>query len=450
MKKIAIMIISIMCGLAMIYGAGVWYFQTHFLPGQIIQNIEVGLQEQTAAIAAIDAEIANQKVTIEAVDSQVEATLDQLGVQIQSQTLVEQTFEQQNAWLWPIQILEVEATETQEYQVETEKLTEALFALGITNPEGKIPTSNAGITKTETGFTLNDEVSGTLLNAEKASELVQAALIHGETTISVVEAQEQPTLSGAELEPIIDEANAMIQAQQTLTIREEKLVFEPSQLINWVGINEMNEIYVDDEAIWSYIESLVSDYTVMGSASTLNAATMQQNGGMSGSTIEVNQTTAALVNAIRSGATQTVSASMQTISSPTQIQGVGNTYVQISLTDQNLWYYQDGKMIIDQAVVTGDDTQGWGTITGVYSIQAKERNAVLEGYSYGWDYSVPVDYWMPIHSDGTGIHDASWHSTFGGSVYLGNGSHGCINLPPAVAEQLFNAVSVGTPVVIYK
>ncbi|MGL5915918.1 MAG: L,D-transpeptidase, partial [Culicoidibacterales bacterium] len=367
MKKIAIMIISIMCGLAMIYGAGVWYFQTHFLPGQIIQNIEVGLQEQTAAIAAIDAEIANQKVTIEAVDSQVEATLDQLGVQIQSQTLVEQTFEQQNAWLWPIQILEVEATETQEYQVETEKLTEALFALGITNPEGKIPTSNAGITKTETGFTLNDEVSGTLLNAEKANELVQAALIHGETTISVVEAQEQPTLSGAELEPIIDEANAMIQAQQTLTIREEKLVFEPSQLINWVGINEMNEIYVDDEAIWSYIESLVSDYTVMGSASTLNAATMQQNGGMSGSTIEVNQTTAALVNAIRSGATQTVSASMQTISSPTQIQGVGNTYVQISLTDQNLWYYQDGKMIIDQAVVTGDDTQGWGTITGVYS-----------------------------------------------------------------------------------
>ncbi|MGL6247781.1 MAG: L,D-transpeptidase [Culicoidibacterales bacterium] len=48
------------------------------------------------------------------------------------------------------------------------------------------------------------------------------------------------------------------------------------------------------------------------------------------------------------------------------------------------------------------------------------------------------------------MHDASWHSTFGGSVYLGNGSHGCINLPPAVAEQLFNAVSVGTPVVIYK
>lgn len=48
-----------------------------------------------------------------------------------------------------------------------------------------------------------------------------------------------------------------------------------------------------------------------------------------------------------------------------------------------------------------------------------------------------------------GIHDASWRNTFGGTIYKTSGSHGCINVPPAFAEQLFNAVDKGTPVVAY-
>ncbi|MGL5531685.1 MAG: L,D-transpeptidase [Culicoidibacterales bacterium] len=449
MKKVAISLVSIICGLALIYGAGVWYFQTHFLPNQTIQNVEVGLQEVNTAVAAIDAVVADEKVIIKAIDTVVEATYSQLGVTIDSQKLVEQTLQQQNPWLWPLQILEVEATQTQAYQIEASQLEQALFNLGITNPEGKIPTSNAGISKTETGFSLNDEVSGTLLNPEKVHEIVQNALVKGEVSISVQAAQEQPTISGSELQPVIDEANKIVQSKQILTIGDQTLVLEPAQLLEWTNITETNEIVLDEVAIWSYLESLVSDYTIMATASTLDTSTMQQSGGMTGSTLNVDQTAQSLIKAIWSGATQTTAATMTAISSPAQLQGVGNTYIQISLTDQHLWYYQDGKLVLEHAVITGDDTQGWGTITGVYSILAKERNAVLEGYSYGWDYSVPVEYWMPIYSDGTGIHDASWHSTFGGDIYLGNGSHGCINLPPAVAKQLFELVTVGTPVVIY-
>lgn len=50
---------------------------------------------------------------------------------------------------------------------------------------------------------------------------------------------------------------------------------------------------------------------------------------------------------------------------------------------------------------------------------------------------------------GVGLHDAKWRSRFGGGIYENDGSHGCINLPAAFAEQLFNKVRRGTPVIIY-
>ena len=46
-------------------------------------------------------------------------------------------------------------------------------------------------------------------------------------------------------------------------------------------------------------------------------------------------------------------------------------------------------------------------------------------------------------------HDAGWRSAFGGSIYLSSGSHGCVNMPRAKAEELFDILPVGTPVIVY-
>lgn len=66
----------------------------------------------------------------------------------------------------------------------------------------------------------------------------------------------------------------------------------------------------------------------------------------------------------------------------------------------------------------------------------------------GDEYETPVKYWMPFNG-GVGFHDASWQPTFGGSRYLTNGSHGCVNMPPEMAGKLFDLISAGTPVVVH-
>jgi len=121
----------------------------------------------------------------------------------------------------------------------------------------------------------------------------------------------------------------------------------------------------------------------------------------------------------------------------------GNSYVEISITGQTLWVYIDGQQVVTTPITSG--TAGsHDTPTGVYAITYKTKDAVLQGE----DYASPVSYWVPFNGD-IGIHDASWRSNYGGSVYLTSGSHGCINTPVSVMGTVYANVYTGMPVIVY-
>ena len=48
-----------------------------------------------------------------------------------------------------------------------------------------------------------------------------------------------------------------------------------------------------------------------------------------------------------------------------------------------------------------------------------------------------------------GLHDAPWRGYFGGNIYQGSGSHGCVNMPPYYAAQLYDMIDIGTLVFVY-
>ena len=56
---------------------------------------------------------------------------------------------------------------------------------------------------------------------------------------------------------------------------------------------------------------------------------------------------------------------------------------------------------------------------------------------------------MCFLGNGYGLHDATWRSSFGGDIYKYSGSHGCVNLPPSKAGELYDLISVGTIVIIH-
>ena len=67
----------------------------------------------------------------------------------------------------------------------------------------------------------------------------------------------------------------------------------------------------------------------------------------------------------------------------------------------------------------------------------------------GEDYNVHVDYWIGFVGYTIGIHDADWRTKFGGTNYVRNGSHGCVNTPKEAVIPIFENIEVGVPVLVY-
>lgn len=131
---------------------------------------------------------------------------------------------------------------------------------------------------------------------------------------------------------------------------------------------------------------------------------------------------------------------------------LGNTYIDVDITRQHVVYFEKGKKKFETDCVTGCWAAGHNTPTGVYDIKSKGRNITLRSGGKKKDpgyYESFVSYWMPFLGNNYGLHDASWRSNFGGDIYKYSGSHGCVNLPPAKAGQLYNMISVGTIVIIH-
>ncbi len=123
---------------------------------------------------------------------------------------------------------------------------------------------------------------------------------------------------------------------------------------------------------------------------------------------------------------------------------IGDTYIEVDMTRQKLYYLKDGKLFMTSDVVTGNSGRHHDTTQLMAYIYYMQRDRVLVGE----DYRTPVKYWMAFHNH-EGLHDASWRRSFGGDIYKYNGSHGCVNLPTSFAAELYDNVYVGLPVITY-
>ena len=123
---------------------------------------------------------------------------------------------------------------------------------------------------------------------------------------------------------------------------------------------------------------------------------------------------------------------------------IGDTYIEVDMTRQKLYYIKDGKLFMTSDVVTGNKGRHHDTTQLMAYIYFMQRDRVLVGE----DYRTPVKYWMAFHNH-EGLHDASWRRSFGGDIYKYNGSHGCVNLPTSFAAELYDNVYVGLPVITY-
>lgn len=140
------------------------------------------------------------------------------------------------------------------------------------------------------------------------------------------------------------------------------------------------------------------------------------------------------------------------------IGGFPHQAVVVSFQDQHLWAYQDGQVALENAVTTGiRGVTDYGTDFGPMKVLYKEHPHTMKSpWPKGSQYWYPdtVVQWTAFFTwTGESIHDASWEpdSLLGpGSQYNSSTrSHGCIHLPMAKAQWMYEWAAVGTPVIVY-
>ena len=131
-----------------------------------------------------------------------------------------------------------------------------------------------------------------------------------------------------------------------------------------------------------------------------------------------------------------------------QTDDIGTTYIEVDISAQHFWYYRDNELLMDYDVVSGTETNASRrTPRGVCKIVGNAQGVVLGTYAVQ-GYEQWVDYWMPFNYMGCGFHDLS-RGAYGGSIYMYNGSHGCLNMRWSEVKNLYSEIEDGIPVIVH-
>ena len=308
-------------------------------------------------------------------------------------------------------------------------------------------------------FTIVEATEGNRIDPEKLNSVISKAVKSGvfEVNLSDTDCYLTPKIYGddAELNTTLKNINALKGNTVKLNLHDAEETIDSSLFMDWIH-TEGTQPVLDDEPIMEYLDGIAEKYNTYRTQRDFDATgigKIKVGGGDEdsyGFLLDKESTKDAIKEAILSGANNTVDCFWDVPANHrNQSNGdIGNTYVEIDISRQHMWYYIDGNLFTDTDVRTGTESSAQWTPTteGVYRILWKQRDK--------WFLQVGEpchsDYWMPFNSRGEGIHDATWYSTYGGNLYKWAGSHGCINTPYNIAKLIYENIEAGTPVIVYR
>lgn len=456
-KKTTKTILGVLIGcvalLVIAYGIGVFYYSGHFLSGTEINGVDCSGKTVAGAEESIESQIASYQLVLkEREDKSETISASQINMEYISDGGVQELKNQQNPFLWFLSFVRYqEYTMSATISYDENALDTAINALDAFQEANIIQPTDAHLEVQNGQYVIVEETQGNALDKDKVTEAVKNAIDGGETLLDLDQA-------GCYIEPSVlstdenlakqrDEGNKLLTVSITIDFSDRQEVINGDVMKDWLTTDEEGNVDLDQTKVREYVQQLQYEYDTFGSSrefQTSSGETITVSGGDYGWLIAPNDTTSKIIEAIKSGQSQTIEPEYTYTGYCRDTNDIGNTYVEISLDQQHMWFYKDGQLIVSTDVVTGCHNKGWDTHTGVYAIMYKERDATLVGEGY----NSAVSYWMPFYAN-VGIHDASWRSSFGGSIYINNGSHGCVNTPTENAATIYNNIEKGVPVVVY-
>ena len=461
-KIVVGVIFGLLVLLAIAYAGVAVYFSSHFMPQTKIGSTDISLLSTTDAENSLNSKVNSYKLSISGNGFDLTLTAQEIGLSYNATSIIKTAHSKVNNWAWPIEILKShDATDAMVNTSNNSGMSDTITTKVNEFNATAVQPINASISydsKTKS-FAVSKEQVGTALDASKIIAAADEAVAEFKTKVSVGSEQLlQPTLlsSDPRFATAQEAANKMLKCDLKLTMKGNTAgEVNADTISNWVSINENFNAVLNNEAMETWINELATKCNTVGTSRTYTrgSKTITVSGGVYGWEVDYESLASTVTNAVTNGTTSTVEVPVQTEGAVYNGVGQrdwGNRYIDIDLAEQHVYMYDDsGSLIWESDCISGIPDGTHDTSTGVYWINQKKSPSKLEGYENGQKiYTSTVQYWMPFDGNAIGLHDADWQPSFGGTMYAdGYGSHGCVNLPPAKAQTLYDLVQEGDCVV---
>ena len=465
-----VIIIAIVAVVGAFYIKNSFYYQNHFYQGTFINGVDVSDMTVEEAKATIQKQLDTYVYSFTDHEGRTSViAASELGVTYDDNGEVQSLMRAQNHWLW---VEEQQGTEKYEvtagYTFNQEVLNQWVDALECLN-DGVAPTDAYEQVNEEGYYEIVEETYGDLIDKEMLRAIIVDDVTNGVTEESIdadseVFLRPAVTADDEELVASVEKKNHEIDYQKRVEeITNINLSFpsyidvaylDQTALKGMIKDDENGDPQIDKEKIaewvynWASARQLINDSYLFCSHS--GYVLRLPNGVTSGWHLDVGATAEKTYQAVISGVTN--QQLFPVMSDAAGILQQDSTYIEINISEQMMWLYYNGAILVETPIVTGDPTRGLSTPSnGFWNIITKLTNYILRGPmqpdgSYEWE--THVDYWMAFIPD-IGIHDMQERIEFGGQIYMGAGSHGCINTPYDAVVTMYNVVNIGTPVVVH-
>lgn len=450
------------------YAAGALYYTNHLFAGSKINGMDCANMTEKKADAALKKQVESYEIELDFRNNESRTISgSDIGYQYIGSGDVKDVMKKQNPLLWVSGLFS-----KKNYNVEIDAnfdktaLKAQLDGLDCLQEANMEAPADAQIAFVDNQFVIQDETQGTTIDEGTLLTALEEAVCTSQTKLSVektgVYAKPSVTKDDETLIHQKDIWNSCATATITYTFGDEQEVLDGMQIKDWLSYDEEGNYVENKEAVMAHIKEYVLDLATrrntMGRdrtiTSTMTGEPVTVSGGSYGFRIDQSEEAEQIYENIVNHDVVTrepAYASRAAIYSMTG-DDIGNTYVEVDLGNQHLWYYKEGTLIMDTDFVSGTYTvSDRRTPSGTYYLMYKQKDQVLRGTRRAdgtYEYESPVKYWMPFNG-GIGFHDASWRYSFGGSIFMYSGSHGCVNLPSSMASELYENIEAGCPILCF-
>ena len=447
--------------------AGVSYYYTnHFFEGTTINGINSSNKTAYEVEQEIASKMADYSIEIKARDQEAQTiTGSDIDYHYISSGEILNLLKEQKPYEWVKGFFEKTTyTAKEETAFDKTKLENEVKSLNCAQKENQVAPENAYVSFNNYEFTIVPETAGSELKVKEAYQMISEAISSDDAEVDLGSNPDayvtaDITSDSADLQATVDAYNNFAKASITYTFGDETVTLDGNTIKDWLQFDEKGQLIQDDASfkqhIVDYVAQLAAAHDTVGTErqfQTTSGRTVSVYGSAYGWKIDQDGEVAQLTQEIQSG-TQTTREPVYSMRANSYgVNDLGNTYIEVDLTEQYMWYYQDGNVIFESDIVSGlaSDPER-KTPPGIFTLYYKKSPDVLRGTKKAdgtYSYEQPVTYWMPFNG-GIGFHDADWQPYFGGDRYLTGGSHGCINMPPDKAGELYNIIQYNVPIICF-